>query len=704
MLLSSTRVNVLQCTFEILGVKDKVTFLQIKDYDMKDKKFVDDRELLCPLLMAEKGTLCSFQDMLYFTGINNSNQTMIPEPLFYATSPFSLDEKSGSETMQSLIEALHYRFDTGDTKKNDATKQNMGIAFGKRYYPNGTKDTFLNSCMDGSGDELDTPVMGHLLDHVWRWCFGTTFAWSDDENSRGDPEDALIVRLRKFVHLDNAKRVDASAYSSLLQYEKEMEKHLDSVEEKEWKSVSLEGFQNNILSLNSVWEMGESVARKRVLELAKDRFHLNEFFQELNSNPKNTKNSESTEEEIQKAAEKERREAVKKFLGVLDTAMKKALGVFYEYYRRGYIVRKTSGDNFVDDDTHAVKIFDFFRDFVRTEADPKIDERFRYMSAKEINVDLPLDVSVLHLIASDIGDSFPETNPLAVDLTEKARKIFERNDLFNLYNKLLKRGSCPMLERYRLKYEAETNFVSGKIKSYKKLLACTNLDFRRMLCDWTYPLFPAPKLDPSSRKRVEITAKRLKGCTIPKDIIDAITKRFPLKYEERWIDYSRKIRSLLPQSPPEGMSRDEFLKAWIVIENQLAEIPSQLQYPFYERTTVDPGKVAKSFHARLSDDLKTVNPIYVFESMVKPILKFSKNDKYRKFLAKKKLRERMIKDKVEDWGEVAETFRLNENETNVLKKSTARGNFLEPSRNQNEYRRATRVRYGRKYSSYRTRQ
>ena len=88
----------------------------------------------------------------------------------------------------------------------------------------------------------------------------------------------MIVRLRKFVHLDNAKRVDASAYSSLLQYEKEMEKHLDSVEEKEWKSVSLEGFQNNILSLNSVWEMGESVAHKRVLELAKDRFHLNEFF------------------------------------------------------------------------------------------------------------------------------------------------------------------------------------------------------------------------------------------------------------------------------------------------------------------------------------------------------------------------------------------------------------------------------------------
>ena len=85
--------------------------------------------------------------------------------------------------------------------------------------------------------------------------------------------------------------------------------------------------------------------------------------------------------------------------------------------------------------------------------------------------------------------------------------------------------------------------------------------------------------------------------------------------------------------------------------------------------------MAKSFHARLSDDLKTVNPIYVFESMVKPILKFSKNDKYRKFLAKKKLRERMIKDKVEDWGEVAETFRLNENETNVLKKVHGSGQF-----------------------------
>ena len=75
--------------------------------------------------------------------------------------------------------------------------------FAKNRFPEGeTNETFLDACLSGYEKGIVIPVLGHLLDHVWRWCFGTTFEWSEDGASRDNPGDSLIVRLRKLVYLD----------------------------------------------------------------------------------------------------------------------------------------------------------------------------------------------------------------------------------------------------------------------------------------------------------------------------------------------------------------------------------------------------------------------------------------------------------------------------------------------------------------------
>ena len=182
-----------------------------------------------------------------------------------------------------------------------------------------------------------------------------------------------------------------------------------NVDEKKWNSKNLlDGFKKEILRLDSVRSMGEVEARKYVIQKARKMLHLNQ----LRTLPENVQYSD--------------------FLEEMSAGMKTALGKFYEYYRKGFIVLKNKPSEhnknqmlFLDvqgqKHTNSIKLYDLLSDFVRNNS--------KYMTAKEINQDF-LDTSVLCLFARDVEDVFPNVSPFEVNITNESKYALSKVETY----------------------------------------------------------------------------------------------------------------------------------------------------------------------------------------------------------------------------------------------------------------------------------
>ena len=430
----------------------------------------------------------------------------------------------------------------------------------------------------------------------------------------------------------------------LMQRERNLVENFENVDEKKWNSKNLlDGFKKEILRLDLLRSMGEVKARKYVIQKAREMLHLNQ----LRTLPENIQYSD--------------------FLQEMSAGMKTALGKFYEYYRKGFIVLKNKPSKhnenqmlFLDvqgqKHTNSIKLYDLLSDFVRNNSN--------YMTAKEINQDFS-DLSVLCLFARDVENVFPTASPFEVNITNESKPALSKVETYkHKFQKV--EGSTPLVpivSKYFESVQEEVLDVMKRVTAYNNSLNRAKVDFRKTLFEWTYPIFPAPKKrsdDPNVNKALNFEDVDA--------LVQNIRTNFPSYKAMTWTAVANRIRRALP-SKPSADERDKFLKDWDQVERKLATLPSTLDYAFYYKTTVDRTEALKTFYRRIEGDLKDLGPHHVFQTVVAPILRKAKDEGYTKFLQKKALRDALSTLPNEYDASMEQTYNLTEDEFNVLKET-----------------------------------
>ena len=430
----------------------------------------------------------------------------------------------------------------------------------------------------------------------------------------------------------------------LMQRERNLVEKFENVDEKKWNSKNLlDGFKKEILRLDSLRSMGEVKARKYVIQKAREMLHLNQ----LRTLPENIQYSD--------------------FLEEMSAGMKTALGKFYEYYRKGFIVLKNKPSKhnenqmlFLDvqgqKHTNSIKLYDLLSDFVRNNSN--------YMTAKEINQDFS-DLSVLCLFARDVENVFPPASPFEVNINESKPALSKVETYKHKFQKV--EGSTPLVpivSKYFELVKKEVLDVMEKVTAYNKSLDRAKVEFRKTLFEWTYPIFPAPKRSDAPNVEKALNFEDVDA------LVRNIRTNFPSYKAMTWTAVANRIRSALP-SKPSAVERDIFLKGWAEVERKLATLPSTLDYAFYDKTAVDRTEALKTFYRRIEGDLKDLGPHHVFQTVVAPILRKAKDEGYTNFLQKKALRDALSQRTLpNDYdASMVQTYNLTEDDFNVLKET-----------------------------------